>query len=209
MTTSTLALYRANFEALNQIIAPLVLRLPEISVTTTQGIDITVTNLECRDISLDQLVLRTEGDAGFETALPPGTRMPPPPPPLPPLPQACTQPNACNSACGVTPTGYDEANLATATPSQCYFCDSYRISDAPAWCEFRFDGWTVDCNSHARAEPCLDVRRSPRTARHAIPDAPRVRSALPQTVASAIRAPARARPSRSRRRLQHRRRRSH
>ena len=42
------------------------------------------------------------------------------------------------------PRSSPRAKLPTATAGQCYFCDKYRVSNAPGWCEYRYDGWTVD-----------------------------------------------------------------
>ena len=60
----------------------------------------------------------------------------------PPAPTAyhtapCQAKSGCNSACGVTPTDYAAANIITATPQQCYFCDSYWFSPAPEWCTYK------------------------------------------------------------------------
>ena len=57
----------------------------------------------------------------------------------------------------------EDAKLPTATAGQRYFCDTDRPSNAPGWCEFRYDGWTVDycCVSHGCDGGCRDTPAAP------------------------------------------------
>ena len=112
--------------------------------------------------------MTTRGDGGADDdvavptwpglpAPPPPPPRPPPPPPYPPGPAPCAAASACNSECGETPSEFaEDAKLPTATAGQCYFCDKYRVSNAPGWCEYRYDGWTVDycCMLHTCDGAC-------------------------------------------------------
>ena len=141
----------------NNLLNGVTLHIPDIAETANNGVDISITNLVCSGISLQNLIIRTEV-TGDTLALPPGMEAPPPPPPFPPTPTACRPVSACTSGCGETPAEYkNTANLPDAGVGQCFFCDSYRVSNAPGWCEYRYDGWTVDhcCVLHQCQGACV------------------------------------------------------
>lgn len=77
-----------------------------------------------------------------------------PAPPSPP--EQCQAPSGCNYGCGHTPSEYSAARIPQLAPNQCFFCDTWYTSDAPAWCTYRHDGW-VDycCVVHECTGDCL------------------------------------------------------
>ena len=145
----------ASLDRVNQLLKGVSVHLPDISVDES-GVSVALTAVVCTDLSVRRLEVTTRGDGGADDVVavptwpglpapPPPPRRPPPPPPYPPGPAPCAAASACNSECGETPSEFaDDAKLPTATAGQCYFCDKYRLSNAPGWCEYRYDGWTVD-----------------------------------------------------------------
>eukprot|EP00966_Prymnesium_polylepis_P306997 7094332-Prymnesium_polylepis.1 len=81
----------------NNLLNGVTLHIPDIA-ETANGVDISITNLVCSGISLQNLIIRTEV-TGETLALPPGVEAPPPPPPFPPTPTACRPVSACTSGC--------------------------------------------------------------------------------------------------------------
>ena len=164
----------ADFQPINDLFQGVSIYLPDIVQTTqipvvNQDITFTLSNLVCRNLSLATLEVTTEGDAGF-TPLPvddgsTGPRSSPPPPPPPPVPspppppQPCVAAAACNFGCGETPEQYkDDANLPDAQPDQCYWCEDYSFGvGMPDYCEYEYDGWTVDycCVRHQCTGACV------------------------------------------------------
>ena len=168
------SLTAADFQPINDLFQGVSIYLPDIVQTTqipvvNQDITFTLSNLVCRNLSLSTLEVTTEGDAGF-TPVPVDDgsnvdRPPPPPPPPPPVPspppppQPCVAADACNSGCGETPEQYkDDANLPDAQPDQCYWCEQYAFGvGKPEYCEYEYDGWTVDycCVRHQCTGACV------------------------------------------------------
>lgn len=83
----------------------------------------------------------------------------PAPPPAPPA--ECAKPSGCTHACGVTPAEYSAAEIPQIGLDQCYFCTTYRLSNAPEWCAFRFDGYleyATPASSRGSPTRCLPWR---------------------------------------------------
>ena len=160
-----------DFAPINELLRHVVLRLPDV-MQSIHGLDISLSNLECRNLRLFNLEVSTHGDPslGFDAdggAHPPGSIIPmppppppspPPPPPQPPPPGPCVAAPSCNSGCGVTPAGYMYAlSLPWAQADQCYYCTTYSWSNAPGWCEWREDGFFKDkcCVRHQCSGGCF------------------------------------------------------
>ena len=158
---------RAGLDRVNELLKGVQIHLPDISVDES-GVSVALTPVVCTDLSVRRLEVTTRGDGGADAdvAVPtwPGLPAPPPPPPRPPPPPPYPPgPAPCAAASGVQQRVRRDTfgvrrgrEAADGDGGQCYFCDKYRVSNAPGWCEYRYDGWTVDycCMLHTCDGAC-------------------------------------------------------
>lgn len=145
----------ADFAPMNELLANVRINLPTISErftipTVNLPVDFVLSDLVCYDLQLSKLEVSTSGDAGFDPVIvdpgvgqmSPDPPAPPPPPPRPPRPAPCTPAPECTAGCGQREDSdyHDDTGMPSPASDKCIFCDSYYISNAPSWCEYRYDG---------------------------------------------------------------------